>query len=256
MLLPAAPDKPQVVMRSTDEGQRPVLHGYGYSCGRISKLGSTYIAGQTPFPAEEWYNLVDKIDLSTRPRPDSNDVNFPQTTDFFFKFLGFACYLYGLTKEEEEEEEAADNVLKPYLNIGGSQESYEAYRFGPKWEDRIRQLALERKDGVLPFRDIPFYYAAAGWPSSHATIVRGNLQACHSRRCFVTDTGYFGLAPAEAKIGDQVFTCVGASVPFVLREIGGSGGDEFRLVGESYLQVGGWYGMINNESQPRSLYIV
>ncbi|KAF5557155.1 heterokaryon incompatibility protein het-6 [Fusarium phyllophilum] len=254
MLLPAIPDKPQVVMRSTDEGERPVLHGYGYSCGRISKLGSTYIAGQTPFPGEEWYNIVDKIDLSTRPGTDSNDVNVPQFMDFLFKFLGLACYLYGLTKEEEEE--AVDDVAKPDFIFGGSRESYEAYRFGSKWEDRMRKLALERKDGVLPFRDIPFYYAAAGWPSSYGNVIRENLEACHSRRCFVTDTGYFGLAPAEAEIGDQVFICVGASAPFVLRETGSSAGDEFHLVGESYLQVGGWYGMINTESQPQPLCII
>ncbi|KAF5551867.1 heterokaryon incompatibility 6 OR allele [Fusarium mexicanum] len=123
----AVPDKPQVVMRSTDEGERPVLHGYGYSCGRISKLGSTYIAGQTPFPAEEWYNLADKIDLSTRPGTDSNDVKSPQFMDFLFKFLGLACQLYGLTKEEEEE--AVDDVPKPYFIIADSRESYDMYRW-------------------------------------------------------------------------------------------------------------------------------
>ncbi|KAF5576135.1 heterokaryon incompatibility 6 OR allele [Fusarium pseudocircinatum] len=255
LLLPALPDKPQVVMRRSVEGEKPALHGYGYSCGKISKLGSTYIAGQTPFPAQEWYNLVNRIDLSTRHGADSGYVKFPQHREFLFRFLELARYLYGSTKQEEEED-TVDDFPKPDFIIGGSRQSYREYRFGSKWEDRIRKLALEREDGVLPFRDIPFYYAAAGWPPSYGNTIRGNLEACHLRRCFVTDTGYFGLAPAEAEIGDQVFICVGSSVPFVLREIGSYRGDEFQLVGESYLQVSGWYGMVNNESQPQSLYIV
>ncbi|KAG4263847.1 hypothetical protein FPRO03_09123 [Fusarium proliferatum] len=253
MLTQAVPDKPQVVMRRSGEGEILALHGYGYSCGNISKLGSTYIAGQTPFPAQEWYSLVNRIDLSTRPRTDSADVKFPHRAEFFFRFLRLARYLYDSSMKEED---AVNDFPKPDFIIGGSQESYEEYRFGSKWEDRIRKLALERKDGVLPFRDIPFHYAAKGWPPSYGDTIRWNLQACHLRRCFVTDTGYFGLAPAEAEIGDQLFICVGASVPFVLREIGSSGGNEFHLVGESYLQVGGWYGMITNESQPQPLYII
>ncbi|VTT69221.1 unnamed protein product [Fusarium fujikuroi] len=255
MLTQTVPDKPQVVMRRSGEGEIPASHGYGYSCGNISKLGSTYIAGQTPFPAQEWYSLVNRIDLSTRPGTDSADVKFSHRAEFFFRFLRLARHLYDSSMKEEEED-AVNDFPKPDFIIGGSQESYEEYRFGSKWEDRIRKLALERKDGVLPFRDIPFHYAAKGWPPSYGDTIRWNLQACHLRRCFVTDTGYFGLAPAEAEIGDQLFICVGASVPFVLREIGSSGGNEFHLVGESYLQVGGWYGMINNESQPQPLYII
>ncbi|CCT65350.1 related to heterokaryon incompatibility protein het-6 [Fusarium fujikuroi IMI 58289] len=256
VLLPAVPFRPQIVMRSAGEGEIPALHGYGYPCGKIAKLGSTYIAGQTPFPVEEWYSLVAKVDLSTRPATNSPDVKFPHSTEFFFRFLILARYLYGSAMKEGEEEEEDDGVPKPDFIIGGSREAYEEYKFGSKWEERIRKLALERKDGVLPFRDIPFRYAAKGWPSSYGNTIRGNLEACHLRRCFVTDTGYFGLAPAEAEIGDQLFICVGASVPFVLRHVGTSGGNEFHLVGESYLQVGGWYGMITNESQPQPLYII
>ncbi|KAI1036460.1 hypothetical protein LB503_003341 [Fusarium chuoi] len=260
VLLPAVPFRPQIVMRNTGEGEIPALHGYGYSCGKISKLGSTYIAGQTPFPAEDWHSLVANIDLSTRPGADSGDVEFPHGTEFFFNFLELARYLYGstMTEEEEEGEEEADvgDVPKPDFIIGCSSSSCREYRFGSKWEDIIQKLALERKDGVLPFRDIPFHYAAKGWPPSYENTIRGNLEACHLRRCFVTDAGYFGLAPAEAEVGDQLFICVGASVPFVLRQIDNSGGNEFHLVGESYLTIGGWYGMINNESQPQPLYII
>ncbi|KAI1029480.1 hypothetical protein LB504_010763 [Fusarium proliferatum] len=254
MMLPAVPDKPQVVMRNTQEGELPALHGYGYSSGKISKLGSTYVAGQTPFPAKEWYSLVNRIDLSTRPGTVSTDVEFPHRRESLFKFLQQAHHLYRSSMKEEE----GDVGDFPNLDfiIGGSQESYSEYKFGSKWEHRIRKLALERKDGALPFRDIPFDYATKGWPPSYGNTIRRHLEACHQRRCFVTDTGYFGLAPAEAEIGDQLFICVGASVPFVLREIASSEGNEFHLVGESYLQSGGWDGMITNESQPQPLYII
>ncbi|KAI7762793.1 hypothetical protein LZL87_008234 [Fusarium oxysporum] len=256
-VLPGVPDKPQIMLRSSDEGQIPALHAHGYSCGKILKLGSTYIAGQTPFPAKEWYNLVNKIDLSTRVDKSgsgSPDPEYLHRTEAFFKFLRLARYLYSSSMKKEED--PADDLPKPDFVIGGSRSSYEGYRFGSKWEDTIRKLATERKDGVLPFRDIPFHYAAAGWPPSYGNTIRGNLEACHLRRCFVTDTGYFGLAPAEAENGDQVFLCVGASVPLVLRETQSSGGDEFDLVGESYLQTGAWFEMVNNDSQPQALYII
>ncbi|KAF5266436.1 hypothetical protein FOXYS1_2720 [Fusarium oxysporum] len=258
-VLPGVPRKPQIILRSSDKGQIPVLHGYGHSCGKILKLGSTYIAGQTPFPAKEWYNLVNKIDLSTRvDKSGSGSPNpkFPHRTESFVKFLRLARYLYSSSMKEQEEEDPADDLPRPDFVIGGARSSYEGYRFGSKWEDTIRKLATERKDGVLPFRDIDFHYAAAGWPPSYGNTIRGNLEACHLRRCFVTDTGYFGLAPAEAKKGDRVFLCVGASVPFVLRETQSNGGDEFDLVGESYLQAGAWFEMVNNDSQPQALYII
>ncbi|KAH7209918.1 heterokaryon incompatibility protein-domain-containing protein [Fusarium oxysporum] len=257
-VLPGVPRKPQIILRSSDKGQIPVLHGHGYSCGKILKLGSTYIAGQTPFPAKEWYNLVNKIDLSTRVDKSgsgSPDPKFPHRTESFVKFLRLARYLYSSSMKEEEED-PADDLPRPDFVIGGARSSYEGYKFGSKWEDTIRKLATERKDGVLPFRDIPFHYAAAGWPPSYGNTIRGNLEACHLRRCFVTDTGYFGLAPAEAENGDRVFLCVGASVPFVLRETQSTGGDEFDLVGESYLQAGAWFEMVNNDSQPQALYII
>lgn len=56
------------------------------------------------------------------------------------------------------------------------------------------------------------------------------------RRMFLTADGYIGLAPANARVGDQVCTLEGASVPFVLRQAGDEKG--YDLVGESYLL--GW----------------
>ncbi|KAI1042168.1 hypothetical protein LB505_002980 [Fusarium chuoi] len=255
--LPGIPDKPQIMTRYSNDRQPLVLQGYGYPRGRIVEMGSTYIAGKTPFPAKEWCTLIDTIDP---PTPDhKSGFTYPgmkpRFRDSFLRFLRLAGYLYSSSREVKEEDPLnAQSGL--YFVTGGSRLSYAEFAFGSRWDHTVQKLAAGRKDGVLPFRDIPFDYAAKGWPSSYANTIRGNLEACHLRRCFVTDTGYFGLTPAEAEIGDHLFICVGASVPFVLREIASSGGNEFHLVGESYLDVGGWDGMINNDSQPQPLYII
>ncbi|KAF5983647.1 heterokaryon incompatibility protein het-6 [Fusarium bulbicola] len=253
--LPGIPDKPQIMMRDSNDGQMLVLRGYGYPRGRVVRMGSTYIAGKTPFPAKEWYTLVHKNGAANNSGSTSPSVELPHRTDSLFKFLRLAHYLYSSSMEEKEED-PVNELPEPDFIIGGSRTSYRDYKFGSRWEHTVKKLASESKDGVLPFRDIPFHYAAEGWPPSYGNTISGNLEACHLRRCFVTDTGYFGIAPAETQIGDQVFICVGASVPFVLRDIRSSGGDEFRMVGEGYLEVGGWHGMITKESQPQPLYIV
>jgi hypothetical protein len=251
------PNKPQIIIRSIDGGQIAVLHGFGYPCGKIVKLGSTYIAGRTTFPAKEWFNLGKYIDRPKRPNKaesKSSNAMLLHQRDLFDEFLGLALFLYS---DSIKAEDMGDKLTKPDFTTGRSREAYKDYMFGFRWEESIRKLALERKDGILPFRDIPFHYAAAGWPASYGNTIRGNLEASHSRRLFVTDTGYYGVAPEEAEIGDQLFVCVGAAVPFVLRENEPkNGGNEFHLVGESYLQVGAWYGMVNTETKPQSLYII
>ncbi|KAF4340804.1 hypothetical protein FBEOM_5256 [Fusarium beomiforme] len=249
--LPAIPEKPQIMTRCTDAGQIPILQGHGYSCGKIARMGKTYIAGQMRFPAKEWLNLIKSIDTSLPAKQLGSDRKFRM--DPFPRFLRMTVSLYSSNATQED---LGDDWTRPDFIVGGSHTSYQDYTFGDKWEQTVRKLALERKDGILPFRDIPFYHALASLPPSYANIIRENLQASHLRRLFVTDTGYFGIAPAEAEIGDEVFICVGAAVPFVLREAQMDREDEFHFVGESYVQVGAWYAMANTETQPQSLYII
>ena len=61
---------------------------------------------------------------------------------------------------------------------------------------------------------------------------------CIGRRFFVTDKGYFGLAPHFATEGDLVCVLFGARVPFVLRPCMSEEGKprRFKLVGPAYLE--------------------
>ncbi|KAM7211507.1 Heterokaryon incompatibility protein (HET) domain containing protein [Rhypophila decipiens] len=66
-------------------------------------------------------------------------------------------------------------------------------------------------------------------------------ERCHSRRLFVTDTGYLGLGPLEASIGDAVYACPSANVPFVLRATGGASERlHHHLIGECFLEERMW----------------
>ncbi|PTB59820.1 hypothetical protein M431DRAFT_75287, partial [Trichoderma harzianum CBS 226.95] len=110
---------------------------------------------------------------------------------------------------------------------------------------------------ALSLRDIPFRQAGVLLPPTYRIYVQRVLQHCHSRRFFVTDTGFMGLGPEETQIGDDVYASVGAKIPFVLREVdSGSkqqGTSRFRLVGECYLESRTWTKL---ESEPRYFDII
>ncbi|KAI1430736.1 heterokaryon incompatibility protein-domain-containing protein [Xylaria sp. CBS 124048] len=71
-----------------------------------------------------------------------------------------------------------------------------------------------------------------------------NLMKMMGRRCFVTDTGYVGLGPDSARVGDAVVVIPGGSVPHILRPGGKSetadfgdgneGAEMWSYVGEAY----------------------
>jgi hypothetical protein len=69
---------------------------------------------------------------------------------------------------------------------------------------------------------------------------------CAFRQLVLTERGYFGLAPKEAKPGDIVCCLLGSGVPYILRKTGNhSKGTQncFRLIGESYI-----YGLMEGEA--------
>ncbi|KAJ3547922.1 hypothetical protein NM208_g1252 [Fusarium decemcellulare] len=251
------PDKPQVnICNPVGMGVKepiPVLRVYGFRCGKIVRMGSTYIAGQTTVPFNEWWDLVETlfseepgINPEGIPTRSTNVFYSDEFWDEFYRFLSLARYLY-----------SEDWGMEPGIEITGvledSSRSLKDYQFGVKWEDTVRQLALERGSGksaadcTLPFTEIPFELAWLSLPSSYKARVVFGLKTCHLRRCFITDTGYFGLAPAEAEIGDHLYICVGAAIPFTLRAVQREsqkhGVNEFRLIGETYMENDAWNGL-------------
>lgn len=58
----------------------------------------------------------------------------------------------------------------------------------------------------------------------------GRVKYALGRRFFLSQSGHFGLAPPNAKRGDQIAVLFGAETPFVLRRAALG----FQVVGESY----------------------
>ncbi|KAL7784780.1 heterokaryon incompatibility domain-containing protein [Trichoderma afarasin] len=220
-------------MRLTLSTPEPVLHMAGYSCGKVMKVGSVYLAGQGPFPLDEWKALLDKEPTQ------SLDADMDEASYAVKGFYAVIC--------------AADFAypLAIHQFVEGEKESAKGKQ-GSSWETLVRRALLrKRADGspsgnssALSLRDIPFRRAGVHLPPSYRIYVQRVLQHCHSRRFFVTDTGFMGLGPEEACIGDDVYSSAGAKIPFVLREVdNGSKKQEtsqFRLVGECYLESRTW----------------
>ncbi|KAL6810606.1 heterokaryon incompatibility domain-containing protein [Trichoderma camerunense] len=231
-------------MRLTLSPPEPVPHMAGYPCGKIAKMGSAYLAGQGPFPLDEWKALSDK-------EPTQSLDADPDETSYaiggFYTVICGADFTYPLAIHEfvDGEKESA----KDEQDSG--------------WEALVRQALLERADGspsgnsTLSLRDIPFHQAGKRMFPSYKIYVQTVVRNCYSRRFFVTDTGFMGLGPEETRIGDDVYASVGAKIPFVLREVdSGSKQQEtsrFRLVGECYLESRTWTKL---ESEPKYFNIV
>lgn len=243
-----------------------VLRVSGYLCGKITKIGSTYLAGQGPFPLNEWKTLLaDKSVMSidrTKETPIHHDATGPLDYNFH-TVIGAAGFAYPraigrfIDTEKESKEGGTGNVSRSDLSESG--------RSKVSWERTVREMAPKRSDGkesgdvTLPFRDIPFHQAAKSQPPSYRAYVQFVLQNCHSRRFFITDKGYIGIAPEEAEVGDQVYMCVGAAIPFALRKVQGEsheqGSKKFQLVGECYVEEKAWCDLDNGSDAPEYIDI-
>ncbi|KAH8681787.1 heterokaryon incompatibility protein-domain-containing protein [Xylariales sp. PMI_506] len=88
--------------------------------------------------------------------------------------------------------------------------------------------------------------AVKEWHKSHdynkyGAIATRIAKACSHRALYVSEKGYMGLAPWNARKGDVVAILHGAKTPFLLRERPRSG--RFRLIGETFL-----YGIMGGEA--------
>lgn len=232
-------------MRLTLSPPEPVLHMAGYSCGKVMKVGSVYLAGQGPFPLDDWKALLDKEPTQSL---DADPDEASYAVKGFYAVICAADFAYPLAIHQFVE---------------GEKESAKGKQ-GSSWEALVRRALRKRADGspsgnnsALSLRDIPFRRAGVHLPPSYRIYVQRVLQHCHSRRFFVTDTGFMGLGPEETRVGNDVYASAGAKIPFVLREVdSGSKQREtsrFRLVGECYLESRTWREL---GSEPRHLDII
>jgi hypothetical protein len=75
------------------------------------------------------------------------------------------------------------------------------------------------------------------------------LKRLHSRRAFISETGYVGFCPAHARPGDEIVIFLGGYTPYTLRAAGAGtdGNESHTLVGETYVH-GIMFGELTREN--------
>ncbi len=75
------------------------------------------------------------------------------------------------------------------------------------------------------------------------------------RGVFTTDEGHLGVGHHTAEVGDEIWICPRAWVPFVLRKVQGSENCGYRFLGESYVH-GTMYGELFKDKRPEWIEIL
>ncbi|KAK1770836.1 heterokaryon incompatibility protein-domain-containing protein [Phialemonium atrogriseum] len=252
---------------TTDAEPGPLLRIFGYSCGKITRLGAPYIASQGRFPLHEWKSLIpdkseSKLDgIENSLIKQRNGLSYKS----FYEVIAARGFAYpSAIQKFVGAESNADTDTESGAGPSESEASGgRGFTLGQKrkrmdnWDDKkpktswgstVREMARERGCEV-PFADIPFHLAGKYLVASYGAYVRFVLQNCHSRRFIITDTGYMGIAPEEADLGDEIYMCVGAAIPLALRRQQRSSGSQdrqqsratlHRLVGECYMEKSAW----------------
>lgn len=244
---------------NTEIGAAPMLRISAHSCGDISNLGSVYLADKCPFPLDEWLAMLDNETVKSIDRTGVTPLNDREVTGplryQFHEVIGAAGFAYyeAIRSFVLSEMPSTDSTGSE----GGTGSESDQYE-GP-WMASVRKVAEASKDGILQYKDIPFQQAGRDNYPSYSAYIRFVLQTCHSRRFFITDSGYMGIAPAEAELGDQIFIFAGASVPFVFRSVPGRGheknGKRVRLVGECYMERIAWSNIKEGKTKFQDIYV-
>jgi hypothetical protein len=227
----------------------------GYACGKITKVGSPYLAGQGPFPLDEWKSLLQDAAVVGRKETNIIPSHYPDdfdTNEYFF-YEVISSYDAGYI-------EAINQFVQSEWAPEGDESAL-------TWESRVKRMASERRsaqateeDSSLPFTDIPFHLAAKDLYPSDQFYIQATVKHCHSRRFFITNTGYMGMAPKEAEIGDEIYICVGASVSFAFRDTHKDSNAQspkvFRLVGECYTNDQAWRDLGDQITSPEYFDVI
>jgi hypothetical protein len=261
------PLKPQFITGKSDklntEESISVLRVSGYLCGKIAKIGSTYLAGQRLFPLDEWKALLADESVMYLDRSKETPVHHGSAGPLDYAFhrvirgAGFAYpeAIESFINREKKSKEGG-------IGNGSKSNSSESRSSKVSWEETVREMASEKSagDDALSFRDIPFHLAAKSDYPSYSAYVQFVLRNCHSRRFIVTDKGYIGIAPEEVEVGDQVHICAGAAIPFAFRKVQGEsyqhGSEQFQLVGECYVEEKAWRDLKRGSDAPQYIDIV
>ncbi|RSL92502.1 hypothetical protein CEP52_013759 [Fusarium oligoseptatum] len=205
--------------------------------GRITKLGDACDIENNVFPLAQWESLVPSKEYLESRKPPAG-LSTQEMMDFDNGPKGLSPFVRTVS---------GDDVVYPRVVTEAVEfiKLYDTENLTKKQEeakkDNIFWNESQDKD-KLPLRDI----FKKG--SSYETQANFILRMCDGKRFFVTDTGFIGLAPERAQVGDVVDVVNGASVPFVFRRISSKETDAgregraaegaeapcFELVGESF----------------------
>lgn len=250
------PKSPQIIFDESTTGtmKEPAkLRIAGYACGKIAKVGSPYFAGQGLFPLHEWKSLLqDDAVVGRRKGNVVPEYYHGSDSNEYFFYEVISTYGSGYV-------EAIVRFVKKERALEGDGSAL-------SWESRVRKMASERnstqatEDSLLPFTDIPFRLAARNQAPSYRLYVRAILEHCHSRRFFITDTGYMGIGPEGLEIDDEIYICVGATVTFAFRDIQKNHNAQspkvFQLVGECYTDKKAWIDLEDRVSPPQYFDVI
>ncbi|KAH7086800.1 heterokaryon incompatibility protein-domain-containing protein [Paraphoma chrysanthemicola] len=151
---------------------------------------------------------------------------------------------------------AASNEDEPFIQcwydrVGWARDVPDAEDFRGKgmWESFklttstvIMESAMDfHLTDISPFIQRSLFKGLLSTPKKYGDFAKRIHKVCAHRALFVTQKGYIGLAPWNARVGDAVYVLKGGKTPFILRRK--SVGEEFSLVGECYV-----YGIMGGEA--------
>lgn len=134
------------------------------------------------------------------------------------------------------------------------------YPSGPSCSSWWPKFCLLSKLGIFSKRELKVLMRHASnykvlilllWRQLLNVALEANDSIClatHTRRFFISERGYFGLAPMDARPGDQICILFGGAMPYILREtleqiqVDSAQHNCHSLVGEAYV-----HGLMNGE---------
>ncbi|KAK1961150.1 HET-domain-containing protein [Colletotrichum sublineola] len=188
----------------TPEGsQSTQLHVRAATVGTIVQLGELCDVYRDYLPLEQWESICEPRHLGeTGPE----------------MLTPFVETLFGTLRPY------ADMMLEAVQNVK------EFHRQGPIGQHDGKATCT---DGRALLRHL-----FVSWTPSYRVQAEQMFSHCHGRKFFVADTGFLGLAPEAAVVGDRVVGIEGLKVPLVARSAGDSDASvlALRLVGQCYAE--------------------
>ncbi|KAI0974681.1 heterokaryon incompatibility protein-domain-containing protein [Xylaria arbuscula] len=118
-----------------------------------------------------------------------------------------------------------------YTHVGQQMHNHFIDLLGSEFERRVAARELSSEE--LSTKSIKKWFKAHDH-KRYPDVARRIFKASGHRALYITEKGYMGLGPWNAKVGDVIAVLDGGKTPFLLRQIPTS--ERFKLVGETYVR--------------------